>query len=122
VVLRQPVGVVALVVPWNFPLLIATWKVAPALACGNPVVLKPASYTPLTALMLGELLVEAGLPPGCISVVPGPGSTAGAALVSDPRVAKISFTGETTTGISIVKAAAENLSRVSLELGGKSAC
>jgi acyl-CoA reductase-like NAD-dependent aldehyde dehydrogenase len=122
VVLRQPVGVVALVVPWNFPLLIAMWKIAPALACGNPVVLKPASYTPLTALMLGELLVEAGLPPGCVSVVPGPGSTVGAALVSDPRVAKISFTGETTTGISIVKAAAENLSRVSLELGGKSAC
>jgi acyl-CoA reductase-like NAD-dependent aldehyde dehydrogenase len=122
VVLRQPVGVVALIVPWNFPLLIATWKVAPALACGNPVVLKPASYTPLTALMLGELLVEAGLPPGCVSVVPGPGATVGAALVTDPRVAKISFTGETTTGISIVKAAAGNLSRVALELGGKSAC
>jgi acyl-CoA reductase-like NAD-dependent aldehyde dehydrogenase len=122
VVLRQPIGVVALIVPWNFPLLIATWKVAPALACGNPVVLKPASYTPLTALMLGELLVEAGLPPGCISVLPGPGSSVGSALVSDPRVAKISFTGETTTGISILKAAADNLSRVSLELGGKSAC
>jgi acyl-CoA reductase-like NAD-dependent aldehyde dehydrogenase len=122
VVLRQPIGVVALIVPWNFPLLIATWKLAPALACGNPVVLKPASYTPLTALMLGELLLEAGLPPGCISVIPGPGSSVGNALVSDPRVAKISFTGETTTGISIVKAAAGNLSRVSLELGGKSAC
>jgi acyl-CoA reductase-like NAD-dependent aldehyde dehydrogenase len=122
VVLREPVGVVALVVPWNFPLLIATWKLAPALACGNPVVLKPASYTPLTALMLGELLVEAGLPPGCISVIPGPGSSVGSALVADPRVAKISFTGETTTGISILQAAAPNLSRVSLELGGKSAC
>jgi acyl-CoA reductase-like NAD-dependent aldehyde dehydrogenase len=122
VVLREPVGVVGLIVPWNFPLLIATWKVAPALACGNPVVLKPASYTPLTALMLGELLVEAGLPPECISVVPGPGASVGAALATDPRVAKISFTGETTTGISILKSSAENLTRVSLELGGKSAC
>ena len=122
VVLREPVGVVGLIVPWNFPLLIATWKVAPALACGNPVVLKPASYTPLTALMLGELLVEAGLPPECISVVPGPGASVGAALATDPRVAKISFTGETATGISILKSSAENLTRVSLELGGKSAC
>jgi acyl-CoA reductase-like NAD-dependent aldehyde dehydrogenase len=122
VVLREPVGVVGLIVPWNFPLLIATWKVAPALACGNPVVLKPASYTPLTALMLGEVLVEAGLPPGCISVLPGPGASIGSALASDARVAKISFTGETTTGISILKAAADNLTRVSLELGGKSAC
>jgi acyl-CoA reductase-like NAD-dependent aldehyde dehydrogenase len=122
VVLREPVGVVGLIVPWNFPLLIATWKVAPALACGNPVLLKPASYTPLTALMLGELLVEAGLPPECISVVPGPGPSVGAALATDPRVAKISFTGETTTGISILKSSAENLTRVSLELGGKSAC
>ena len=122
VVLREPIGVVALIVPWNFPLLIATWKLAPALACGNPVVLKPASYTPLTALMLGELLVEAGLPPGCISVIPGPGASVGSALVANPRVAKISFTGETATGISILQAAAPNLSRVSLELGGKSAC
>jgi acyl-CoA reductase-like NAD-dependent aldehyde dehydrogenase len=122
VALREPVGVVGLIVPWNFPLLIATWKVAPALACGNPVVLKPASYTPLTALMLGELLVEAGLPPECVSVVPGPGASVGAALAADPRVAKISFTGETTTGVSILRASAENLTRVSLELGGKSAC
>lgn len=122
VVLREPVGVVGLIVPWNFPLLIATWKVAPALACGNPVVLKPASYTPLTALMLGELLVEAGLPPECISVLPGPGASIGSALAADPRVAKISFTGETATGISILKAAADNITRVSLELGGKSAC
>jgi acyl-CoA reductase-like NAD-dependent aldehyde dehydrogenase len=122
VVLREPVGVVGLIVPWNFPLLIATWKVAPALACGNPIVLKPASYTPLTALMLGELLVEAGAPPGCVSVLPGPGGSAGAALVADPRVAKIAFTGETATGISILKASADNITRVSLELGGKSAC
>jgi acyl-CoA reductase-like NAD-dependent aldehyde dehydrogenase len=122
VVLREPVGVVGLIVPWNFPLLIAAWKVAPALACGNPVVLKPASYTPLTALMLGELLVEAGLPPECVSVVPGPGASVGAALAADPRVAKISFTGETTTGVSIVRSSSNNLTRVSLELGGKSAC
>jgi acyl-CoA reductase-like NAD-dependent aldehyde dehydrogenase len=122
VVLREPVGVVGLIVPWNFPLLIATWKVAPALACGNPVVLKPASYTPLTALMLGEVLVEAGLPPECISVLPGPGASIGSALAGDPRVAKLSFTGETTTGISILKASADNITRVSLELGGKSAC
>ena len=122
VVLREPVGVVGLIVPWNFPLLIATWKVAPALACGNPVVLKPASYTPLTALMLGELLVEAGVPEACVSVLPGPGAEVGGRLVADPRVAKISFTGETATGISIIKASADNLTRVSLELGGKSAC
>ena len=122
VALREPVGVVGLIVPWNFPLLIATWKMAPALACGNPVVLKPASYTPLTALMLGELLVEAGLPPGCVSVLPGPGASVGGALAADPRVAKISFTGETTTGTSILRASADNLTRVSLELGGKSAC
>jgi acyl-CoA reductase-like NAD-dependent aldehyde dehydrogenase len=122
VVLREPVGVVALIVPWNFPLMIATWKTAPALACGNPIVLKPASYTPLTALMLGELLVEAGVPEECVSVLPGPGSSVGGALVSDPRVSKVSFTGETTTGASILKASADNITRVSLELGGKSAC
>jgi acyl-CoA reductase-like NAD-dependent aldehyde dehydrogenase len=122
VVLREPVGVVALIVPWNFPLMIATWKLAPALACGNPIVLKPASYTPLTALMLGELLVEAGVPDECVSVLPGPGSSVGGTLVADPRVSKISFTGETTTGASILKASADNITRVSLELGGKSAC
>ncbi|MBL8774387.1 MAG: aldehyde dehydrogenase [Acidimicrobiales bacterium] len=121
-VLRQPVGVCALIVPWNFPLMIATWKIAPALACGNPVVLKPASYTPLSALMLGELLVEAGVPEDAISVLPGPGGEVGNALVSDERVAKISFTGETGTGTSILQASAPNIARVSLELGGKSAC
>lgn len=121
-VLREPVGVCALIVPWNFPLMIATWKIAPALACGNAVILKPASYTPLTALMLGELLVEAGVPDDAISVLPGPGREVGNALVADPRVAKISFTGETATGTSILQASAPNIARVSLELGGKSAC
>ena len=121
VVLHVPVGPTALITPWNFPLQIATWKLAPALACGNPVVLKPAGYTPLTALMMGRLLVEAGLPEECISVLPGPGSTAGNALVSDPRTAKVAFTGSTEVGASIVKASAENITRVTLELGGKSA-
>jgi acyl-CoA reductase-like NAD-dependent aldehyde dehydrogenase len=122
VTLREPVGVCALIVPWNFPLLITCWKTAPALACGNPVIIKPASLTPVTALMLGELLVEAGVPAGCVSVLPGPGGIIGDALVGDPRVNKVSFTGETTTGASILKKSADNITRVSLELGGKSAC
>ncbi|HJV04259.1 MAG TPA: aldehyde dehydrogenase family protein [Actinomycetota bacterium] len=121
VVLHVPVGPTALITPWNFPLQIATWKVAPALACGNPIILKPAGYTPLTALMLGNLLVEAGVPEECVSVLPGPGSTVGQALVEDPRIAKISFTGSTEVGASIARAAADNITRVSLELGGKSA-
>jgi acyl-CoA reductase-like NAD-dependent aldehyde dehydrogenase len=121
VVLREPIGVCALIVPWNFPLLIATWKVAPALACGNPIVLKPASLTPLTALMLGEVLVEAGVPKGAVSVLVGPGRVLGNELVADPRVSKIGFTGETATGASILKASADNITRCSLELGGKSA-
>ena len=121
VVLREPVGVCALIVPWNFPLLIATWKVAPALACGNPIVLKPASLTPLTALLLGEILVDAGVPPAAVSVLVGPGRVLGNALVADPRVAKIGFTGETATGASILRASADNIARCSLELGGKSA-
>lgn len=121
VVLREPVGPVVLIVPWNFPLLIACWKLAPALACGNPVVLKPASLTPLTALLLGDILVEAGVPAENVHVLPGPGGVVGDALVSDRRAAKISFTGETTTGASILKASADNIARVSLELGGKSA-
>ncbi len=120
-VLREPVGPVALIVPWNFPLLIACWKVAPALACGNPIILKPASLTPLTALLLGDLLVEAGVVPEAVSVLPGPGGVVGDALVGDRRVAKIGFTGETTTGASILKASADHIARVSLELGGKSA-
>jgi acyl-CoA reductase-like NAD-dependent aldehyde dehydrogenase len=120
--LREPVGVCALIVPWNFPLMIAGWKVAPALACGNPIVLKPASYTPLSALVLGEILVEAGVPEDAVSVVPGPGGSIGDALVSDARVSKISFTGETATGVGILRASAPNIARVALELGGKSAC
>ena len=121
VVLREPVGPVVAIVPWNFPLMIAAWKVAPALACGNPVILKPASLTPLTALLLGDLLVEAGVPEDQVSVLPGPGGLIGDALVADRRAAKISFTGETTTGASILKSSADHIARVSLELGGKSA-
>lgn len=120
-VLKVPVGVCGLIVPWNFPMLIATWKLAPALACGNPVILKPASLTPVTALMLGELLVEAGVPAECVTVLPGPGSTVGEALVADPRVAKISFTGDSATGSHLLRTLAPNITRVSLELGGKSA-
>jgi len=121
VVLREPIGVCALIVPWNFPLLIATWKVAPALACGNPIVLKPASLTPFTALMLGDVLIEAGIPKGAVSVLVGPGRVLGNELVADRRVSKIGFTGETATGASILKASADNITRCSLELGGKSA-
>lgn len=121
VVLREPVGPVAVIVPWNFPLMITAWKVAPALAAGNPVVIKPASLTPLTALLLGDILVEAGVPADQVHVLPGPGSVIGDALVSDRRTAKVSFTGETATGASILKASAHNITRVSLELGGKSA-
>lgn len=122
VVIREPVGVCGLIVPWNFPLLITCWKVAPALACGNPVVIKPASLTPISALLLADILVEAGVPPGAVSCLPGPGSTVGDALVRDPRVAKLSFTGETATGAQILRASSDNITRVSLELGGKSAC
>ena len=118
---RVPVGVCALVVPWNFPSYIATWKLGPALAAGNSVIVKPASLTPLGALLLGQVLVDAGVPSGCVSVLPGPGSTLGSALVSDPRVDKVSFTGDTSTGTSILMSAAPNITRVSLELGGKSA-
>lgn len=121
VVLREPIGVCALIVPWNFPLLITSWKVAPALAAGNPVIIKPASLTPLTALLLGEVLVDAGVPAEAVSVIPGPGRSLGDALVGDPRVSKISFTGETATGAHILQRSAPNISRVSLELGGKSA-
>lgn len=118
--LREPIGVVGLIVPWNFPLMIASWKVAPALATGNAAVLKPASATPLTALALGAIALEAGVPAGILNVITGPGATTGMALVRHPHVGKIAFTGETTTGIEIMKAAAETMTRVSLELGGKS--
>jgi acyl-CoA reductase-like NAD-dependent aldehyde dehydrogenase len=118
--LREPVGVVGCITPWNFPLSLAAWKVAPALACGNAVVLKPAEQTPLTALRLGELAVEAGLPPGVLNVVPGFGETAGAALVRHPDVDAIAFTGSTEVGRIVMREAAETLKKVSLELGGKS--
>ena len=118
--LREPVGVVGCIVPWNFPLSLATWKVAPALACGNAVVLKPAMETPLTALLLGELAAEAGFPPGILNVVPGRGTRAGAAMVRHPGVDAIAFTGSTEVGKTIMREAAETLKKVSLELGGKS--
>ncbi len=119
--LREPVGVCALITPWNFPLLIASWKIAPALACGNTIVVKPASYTPLSVLSLAEILIEAGLPAEAISVLPGPGSTVGDALVADPLVGKVSFTGSSDIGSRIMAKCAANITRVSLELGGKSA-
>lgn len=118
--LREPVGVVGAIVPWNFPLLMAAWKVAPALACGNTVVLKPAEQTPLSALELAEIGREAGLPDGVLNVVNGPGASAGAALVAHPAVDKISFTGSTEVGQIITRQAADTLKKVSLELGGKS--
>ena len=118
--LREPVGVVGCITPWNFPLSLATWKVAPALACGNTVVLKPAEQTPLTAIRLAELAAEVGFPPGVLNVVPGFGETAGAALVAHAGVDSIAFTGSTEVGKIVMRAAAETLKKVSLELGGKS--
>ena len=117
--LREPVGVVGIITPWNFPLSLAAWKGAPALACGNTVVLKPAEQTPLTALRLGELAVEAGFPPGVLNVVAGDGET-GAALVRHPAVDAIAFTGSTEVGKIVMRTAADTLKKVSLELGGKS--
>jgi acyl-CoA reductase-like NAD-dependent aldehyde dehydrogenase len=118
---REPVGVVGLITPWNFPLTIASWKLAPALAAGNTVVLKPAELTPLTALRFAELALEAGLPEGVVNVVVGPGRTCGQRLVEHPDVAKIAFTGSTAVGRSIAAAASATIKRVTLELGGKSA-
>ena len=118
--LREPVGVVGQIIPWNFPLLMAAWKLAPALASGCTVVLKPAEQTPLSALRLGELIMEAGFPNGVVNVVPGYGETAGAALAAHDQVDKIAFTGSTEVGKLIVHAATGNLKKVSLELGGKS--
>jgi aldehyde dehydrogenase (NAD+) len=118
--LREPVGVVAAITPWNFPLLQAMWKIAPALACGNAVILKPASLTPLTALMFAGLLAEAGLPPGAFQVIPGPGESLGQAMAGHAGIDKITFTGETETGKKILRAAAGTVKRVSMELGGKS--
>jgi phenylacetaldehyde dehydrogenase len=118
--LREPVGVVGQIIPWNFPLLMAAWKLAPALACGNTVVLKPAEQTSLTALMLAELIAEAGIPDGVVNVVSGFGETAGAALAAHHDVDKVAFTGSTEVGKLIANAATGNLKKVSLELGGKS--
>ena len=118
--LREPVGVCAQIIPWNFPLLMAAWKVAPALATGNCVILKPAEQTPLTALMLAQLIAEAGVPEGVVNVIPGFGETAGGALAAHPDVDKVAFTGSTEVGKMIARAATGNLKKVSLELGGKS--
>jgi acyl-CoA reductase-like NAD-dependent aldehyde dehydrogenase len=118
--LREPVGVCAGIIPWNYPLIMAAWKIAPALACGNTMVLKPAEQTPLTALRLGEICLEAGVPEGVVNVVTGFGDEAGAALAEHPGVDKIAFTGSTEVGRKILSASAGNLKRVTLELGGKS--
>jgi acyl-CoA reductase-like NAD-dependent aldehyde dehydrogenase len=118
--LREPIGVVGLIVPWNFPLMLASWKLGPALAAGNTAILKPASYTPLTAIRVAELALEAGFPRGVLNVVTGPGATVGAAIAAHPGIGKVAFTGETATGQEIMRAAAGNIKKVSLELGGKS--
>jgi acyl-CoA reductase-like NAD-dependent aldehyde dehydrogenase len=118
--LREPVGIVAAIVPWNFPLLLAAWKVAPALACGNTVILKPASQTPLTALALAQIARDVGLPPGVLNVVTGTGTTLGRLIVAHPGIDKIAFTGDTSTGREIMRNSADTLKRITLELGGKS--
>jgi betaine-aldehyde dehydrogenase len=120
ITLREPIGVVGLIVPWNFPLLMASWKVAPALAAGNTAILKPASLSPMTAIRIGELALEAGFPPGVLNVVTGPGGSAGAAIAAHPGIGKVAFTGETTTGQEIMRLASSNVKKISLELGGKS--
>jgi acyl-CoA reductase-like NAD-dependent aldehyde dehydrogenase len=117
--LREPVGVCGQIIPWNFPLLMAAWKLAPALAAGNTIVLKPAEQTPVGAMELASLIQEAGFPDGVVNIVPGYGETAGAALASHPGIDKVAFTGSTEVGKIIAKAAADNLAKVSLELGGK---
>jgi acyl-CoA reductase-like NAD-dependent aldehyde dehydrogenase len=117
---REPLGVVAAIVPWNFPLLLAMWKVAPALATGNTVILKPASQTPLTALALGQIAIDVGFPPGVLNVITGSGSTVGQAIVEHPGIDKVAFTGDTSTGKGIMRTAAETLKHITLELGGKS--
>ena len=118
--LREPLGVIGAIVPWNFPMSLAAWKIAPALACGNTVVLKPATQTPFTAIRMAELGVEAGLPPGVFNCVPGQGKTAGMALVRHPQVDKIAFTGSTEVGKMVMREAAATVKKLSLELGGKS--
>src|SRR6185436_7422416 len=116
---RDPVGVVASIAPWNYPLLMAAWKLGPALAAGNTCVLKPSELTPLTALKLGELIVAAGFPAGVVNIVTGPGQGAGEELADSPKVDKIAFTGGTVTGRKIMTAAAGSIKKISLELGGK---
>ncbi|GAC1628400.1 MAG: aldehyde dehydrogenase family protein [Chloroflexota bacterium] len=118
--LREPVGVCAQIIPWNFPILMASWKLAPAIAAGCTVVLKPAEQTPITALRLGEILSEAGLPDGVVNIITGPGETTGSALINHPLIDKIAFTGSTDVGKIVMRAASEGIKRVSLELGGKS--
>ena len=118
---REPLGVVGLIVPWNFPLMLASWKLGPALACGNTVVLKPAELTPLTVMRFAELALDAGLPEGVLNVVVGPGSVVGERLIAHPDVAKIGFTGSTEVGSRVMEGAARTVKRVTLELGGKSA-
>jgi betaine-aldehyde dehydrogenase len=119
--LREPVGVVGQVVPWNFPLMFTSWKMAPALAAGNTIVMKPAEITPLTSLKIAELMAEAGMPEGVVNVVPGLGAVAGQTIAEHPGIAKVAFTGSTATGRRIVQASAGNLKKVQLELGGKGA-
>ncbi|EEU35340.1 uncharacterized protein NECHADRAFT_94167 [Fusarium vanettenii 77-13-4] len=119
-VLQEPLGVCGQIIPWNFPFMMLAWKVAPALACGNTVVLKPAEQTPLSAIYFGNLIIEAGLPPGVVNIIPGLGSVAGKALAGHMGVDKIAFTGSTATGRAIMKAAANNLKNITLECGGKS--
>ncbi|KAI1258259.1 hypothetical protein MGN70_001308 [Eutypa lata] len=121
-VLREPLGVCGQIIPWNFPFMMLAWKVAPALACGNTVVLKPAEQTPLTALYFGKLVIEAGIPPGVVNIIPGLGSTAGKALAEHTDVDKIAFTGSTATGRAIMQSAATNLKNITLECGGKNPC
>ncbi len=118
---RDPLGVVGLITPWNFPMAIASWKLGPALACGNTVVIKPAELTPLTTMRIGELALEAGIPEGVLNVVPGKGSVVGQRLLEHPHVAKIGFTGSTEIGRKVMQAASGTIKRVTLELGGKSA-
>jgi len=118
--LREPIGVIGAIIPWNFPMIMVGWKCAPALAAGNCVVLKPAAETPLTAVRIGQLALEAGLPPGVLNVVPGPGTTAGAAMVRHPGIDKITFTGSTEVGKTIMRECADTVKKLTLELGGKS--
>ncbi len=119
--LREPIGVCGQIIPWNYPLMMAVWKIAPAIAAGNTVVLKPASATPVTALLLAQLALDSGIPPGVVNVITGPGASVGSYLAGHPGIGKVAFTGETATGRTIMKIAADGMKRVTLELGGKSA-